>query len=241
MNDESKTNAKEVQINVEPSPHGIVTILHGKALDPQPMKGLDISGGIEAPANFWTNRGKEQNKLKCFVERSNDTIKLTLNEDEPYIGGQVVGKIKLDDECSRFGINTVAIYTSEDLARLIKRNEFLFVDRKQWLTIYNSLVGFKATVEINITDIKEASGDREKATKITVTKTVETSFKLRTRIYGRERVDYTVDLNGEVIGHKVNFYLDSSDLAFIMSESKEKAMDENVKIFHDEEVLVIDK
>ena len=232
---------EDIKIQVIPNAQGLVTILHGKALDPLPLKGLDITGNIETPAAFWKNRGDSQFKGKCYVERTDNTIELTLNEDQPHTKGKVIGKLSLDDECARWGINSENLYTNQDLARLIKKNEFLFVDRDQWLKVYNSLMGFKANIDIAITNIKEASGDREKATKIVVTKEIATSFKLKTRIYGRERATYNVDLNGEVIGHRVDFYLDSSDLAFIMSEAKEKTMDENVKIFRDQEVLVIDK
>ncbi len=245
MNDEKTPNARDENINLypiaDPLGNSTVTILHGKALDPKPLKGLNIVGNIETPAAFWEKRGAQQNKDKCYVERTDDTIELTLNEDQPHTAGKVVGKLILNEECFKWGINQETLYSNQELARLIKKNEYLFIDRAQWLKIYNSLTSFEARIKINIIDIKEASGDREAATKITVEKEVATSFKLRTRIYGRERLEYSVDLNGEVVGQKVNFYLDSSDLAYIMSESKEKALDEHVQIFRDQEVLVIDK
>ena len=234
-------NEQNVKIEVSPNHFGVVTILHGKALDPQPMQGLDISGNIETPQEFWELRGEDFNKQKCFVKRSSRSIELILNEDEPYIMGTIKGTLRLNEECSKWAINEPVVHDHKELARIIKRNEFLFDDREVWLKIYNSLVGFEASINIAIIDVKEASGDREMATKITVKNKVARSFKLKTKIFGKEKVTYEVDLNGEVNGHKVDFYLDSAQLAYLIDEAREKALEENTKIFKDQGVLVIDE
>ena len=233
-------SSEKYQFNVA-TDKGIVTILHGKALDPKSPVPLDISGNIETPSKFWEIRKADFENNNCYVVRSKTGISLIVNENHSVLKGQISGVIKLSEECSRFNINQEHLYTRQDLARLIKANEFLFVNREDWLDVFNSLVDFSGKVELAILDKKHANGDREKALRITVKDGIARKFKLRTKIYGSEREQYTVDLNAEVIGHDVKFYLDSSELAYKMSESEEKLLDEFSECFVNDGVLVIDK
>lgn len=235
-------NVEKYQFNMNvATSDGIVTILHGNALDPKYQIPLVISGNIETPAKFWAIRKDDFDNNNCYVVRSKIGISLIVNENSPVLRGCIDGAIKLNDECSKFLINCEHLYDRQDLARLIKANEFLFTSRTDWLNIYNSLVDFDGKVELAILDKKEANGDREKALKITVKKGIACSFKLKTKIYGSDRVEYSVDLNAEVVGHDVKFYLDSSDLAYKMSESEENLLNEYSDCFVNDGVLVIDK
>ena len=235
----SETNEK-YQFNVA-TKYGIVTILHGKALDPKPPVPLDISGNIETPSKFWAARAEDFENNNCYVVRSKRGLSLIVNENDPLSKGLISGVIQLSEECSKFLINQEHLCDRQSLARLIKANEFLFVSHEDWLAVYNSLVRFEGNVELAILDKKEANGDREKAIKITVNKGIARSFKLKTKIYGSVRQEYTVDLNAEVVGHDVKFYLDSSELAYKMSQSEERLLDEFSECFVDDGVLVIDK
>ena len=85
---------------------------------------------------------------------------------------------------------------------------------------------FESNVQVNLKDIKETSGDIDKALKVTVNNTLPTGFSLKTRTLGLMRQEYFVDLGAEFTGHDVKFYLDSAQLAFMVSEQSEKYLKE---------------
>lgn len=214
-------------------------ILEGKALDPLPPQGIAITGLIDSPASWWKVRKDKLDHDKCHVIVGKDSITLYMNEDDEYTDSYVKGQLYLAEECSQWGINTDVMYDSKQLARTIKANEFLFPDKSEWKVAYNSLMRFESNVQVNLKDIKETSGDIDKALKVTVNNNIVPGFRLCTRIFGMERHEYIVDIGSEFVGHNVKFYLDSSDLALRISEHREELLAKNTKVFIDDGIAVI--
>lgn len=215
-------------------------IFEGEALEQVAPKRVEIFGKIDSPANWWKVRKDKIDKDHCHVIVTDDSIELHMNELSVYEHGLVKGTLKLDHECSAWGINNESIlYDSKVLARMIKASEYLFPDRTEWQVAYNSLMRFESNVQVNLKDIKETSGDIDKALKVTVNNNIASGFKLRTRIFGMEREEYVVDIGSEFVGHNVKFYLDSSDLALRISEQREELIANNTKVFIDDGIAVI--
>jgi len=223
-------NQDQQTFNIFPT-SGEVVIRHGEALPLKEIDLPDIYGKIDTPINYWDLRQANHNVDDCLVVVSDETINLYLNESDPYRSRKVVGILKLDDELTKWGINQDITYGNESLARLVKANQFLFDSKEQWQHVYNSLARFTSNVNLNITNVKETSGDREKAIKITVKNDMPEGFTLKTKIFDNKRHKFYVFLGADVIGHDVKFYLDSPDLALLVSELKDKLINENIKDF----------
>ncbi|KKL98393.1 hypothetical protein LCGC14_1824890 [marine sediment metagenome] len=207
-------------------------ISHGNELPPLPPVRVDISGDIDAPERFWELRSGEYDLKKCHVLVDASSICLVVNEHDPFTKGTVVGKLQLDSECTMWGINNEKVeYDNLSLAKLVKNNQFLFPDKKEWRSLYSSLSNFDANISVNLKNIQATSGDMEKARKVTVKNNLPENFKLKTRLYGQPRETYVVDLGAVVIGQSVSFYLDSSQLAFRLSEMRDQLLQKHCEVF----------
>ncbi len=214
-------------------------ISHSNELEPRPPVKVDITGDIDAPQRYWEKRKEDYDHHKCHVLVRDYAIKLVLNEDDPFRNGSITGRLTLDPECSIWGINHEGTeYDNLSLAKLIKNNQFLFADKKEWSNMFNSLIQFDANISVNLKNIQETSGDMEKARKITVTNNIPKKFVLKTRIYGQTREEYVVELGAIVQGQSVNFYLDSSQLAFRLSEMKDELLKKYSEIFIKDLVII---
>lgn len=230
---------KYIQVQTDKGVSELI-IREGKALDVQPPRSIELIGKIDAPASWWKVRKDKVDKDKCHVIVTHNDITLHINEDSHYEHGYISGRLALDRECSQFAINDPDMLTdSKTLARKLKANEFLFPERQQWVDLVSALMRFESNVQVNIRDVKETSGDIDKALKVTVQNQVPNDFKLKTRLYGSERHEYTVELGAEFQSHMVKFYMDSSELAFMLSTQAEKLINDNVKIFEDDGIAII--
>ncbi len=228
-----------IQVQVPESTHQI-EILEGQALNPQPPRRVEIIGKINAPAAWWKVRKDKVNINKCHVLVTSDDITLHIEEDDFYRHSYISGKLRVDDECARWGINNEqTMYEPKMLARLIKANEFLFAKREEWAAMVGALMRFESNVQVNLKDIKETNGDIDRALKVTVNNSVPQAFQLNTRIYDAKRYTYMVEVGAEFVGHQVKFYLDSADLAFMMAKQGEELINSNIKVFTEDEIPII--
>jgi hypothetical protein len=166
-------------------------------------------------------------------------ITLHIDEDDYYRHSTIAGRLDLDGECQRWRINSDVLYDPKELARMAKANEFLFANREEWVELVSCMMRFESNVQVSLKDIKETNGDLDRALKVTVSNKVIKAFKLKTRIFGTKRHEYTVELGAEFTGHQVKFYLDSADLAFMIAKQSEELLNENVKAFKDSGVPII--
>jgi hypothetical protein len=217
-----------------------INIYEGKALEPRPPVKIELFGLIDSPQEFYLKRKHTLDKDTCYVLVDDNGIKFVFNDKDPWESGYVQGVLKMSVECQQWGINNEnVLYQAKELARLIKKNEYLFDKKEEWTAIYNALMRFNANVKINLTDVKTTEGDMEKAYKVTIEKNIPKGFTLNTKIFGSEKHKYWVDLGSEFISKEVKFYLDSSDLAFMISQLTEKYLKDYVKEFEKDEIPII--
>lgn len=190
----------ETKVNVTVTePAQVVTILHGKALDPQEPRVVNIVGNIDAPKRYLQIRSDNGKNFRSHILVSQDDLSITLivDETDPF-GAVIAGQLKFSKEFRLFEINTGKRFTTFDLAALIRMNRTYFESQDYAKKLVNDLQNFKAKVD------KELEASDDKRGNITMKKiqavssNIPDSFKLNIPVFKGlpiETIEVEIDID----------------------------------------------
>lgn len=196
-----------------PEGQNTLTLLQGQAprqLDQQPPIKVNITGTIKAPLRFLEQRVKDidQHKAHIFVNRDTLSITLTINEDDVYKEGKVVGKLKLSNIFERLGINTDKEWEPEQLGQFLKLNRTYFADRDENNSVVNALKTFTAKVNQDVQRESQQNGNKAFTFRQAVDSNIPKSFKMTLPVVsGGEYVEIDVETYASVDGSRVTIAL----------------------------------
>ncbi len=156
----------ENQIVLKPvvQDNGTITILTGKALTPEAVVGITITGCDIKSVYEYLEKGILNSLFKerdCMVVVSKDDISMQLlvnsTTEHP---SKVFGKIEIEKDLEQFQINTGTNWNPYKLADLIRQNKGLFHDN-EFVNLVKQLTSIEAKVQTNV----EAKRDLSSANK----------------------------------------------------------------------------
>ena len=161
-----------------------------KAPNPLPTKEplkTKISGVISTPFDWLEKRVDtiDQKHANILVDRENMSITLTVNEDDDYKKGTVIGKVEFTDIFKKTKINNSTDgWVPDRLGQFLRLNRGIAnVDRNEWSKLVSALKSFKATVQSNIEKTRDSSGSRSDIFQMTVQSELPKSFQVNIPIF----------------------------------------------------------
>ena len=176
---------------------GVLTIVHKNGLDEIAPANLKLSGVIGCVHEFIRQRSTrfDHKQAHVIVNRENMTLRFVCAETDAREKAEVIGKIELSDEFSRWKINTGESWTPFELADFIRMNRSCFESKEVAASLVKQLRDFKAKVE---RDIEMAKDDRANYTAKriqAVNSNLPESFTLNVKLFkGMERKGVNVEI-----------------------------------------------
>lgn len=224
---------KEVNLTL-PAGTTEFTLREGKALDQRPPdKALTISGTLQAPWQFLTN------KKDVFVAKSahvriykdKGILELVINETDPLSCHTITGTLKKDASLDAFQINTTKRYTVSEFLRFIKVNRYFFADPADNSALVNSLQKWNAEITTIIAQHNTNDGNSLMLLEKKVGKVeLVTEFNLFIPIYqGYPKQKFKVEIGLDPKANAIDLFLISDDLFELENTLREKYLAEELK------------
>lgn len=210
---------------------GELIIRQGDALPQLQKRDIQITGNINSPFIWYIGKKDNYDWKNSFVlyDRVNHTIKLIIGDHSPITRVEVTGKIEMDSNLQKFGINRVRKTTLKEMVSLIKMNRIHFLDRDANMKLVSNLKKFKARVTQEIEDGNDFKGNKKQLFEQKVTADLDLDFKLHIPLFkGSEKMSFSVDINFDITDGSTMFWLESVDMNELIEKHSQEIMGEEL-------------
>ena len=210
-----------------------IVIRKGEALPLREKNKVQISGSISAPRLFFEKRNADHESKWCHVlySKNEQKIKLVVDEEDK-LGKDVTGVLEMNTDFKDFGINSMKMYTVQELMQFLKLRKFFFDDRDQNVTIVTNLQKFKASITTQIEQEKSNQGNQKKVLDIKVDSNIPLNFVLSMPIFkGFDNYKFAVEICYDVRDNSAILWLESVELAELMASETARIITEELKSF----------
>jgi hypothetical protein len=174
--------SKNIEITVADGVKELV-IREGKANDVHIPNGIEIGQcTIDAVREYLSKEGVESEEIP------NSLIWYSTDVEEPFIQlnyairkekkDDIHGKLSMDPDLKKFGINSGGQFTTHALANFIRLNRHYFETKDQAMSLVKELQNFKAKVDKEIEKANDNRGNAALSIKQTVISNVPLDFTL---------------------------------------------------------------
>lgn len=214
-----------------------VIIREGQAvteLEPKAPIKTDLQGVIGVPAEYLKKRVKTeqftQERSALIVDRENISLKLIINENDPYERGEIVGKLAFHPKFKEFGINTGKVWTPAELGLFFKMNKSFFSDLKSNMGLVSQLMNFTGTVNNKIERSVKENGNQTDNFSQVVNSNLPPVFSLTIPIFkGMPAETLEVETFAKISGREVQFVLLSPGANQALEEIRDNAIDNELE------------
>lgn len=214
-----------------------VIIREGQAvteLEPKAPIKTDLQGVIGVPAEYLKKRVKTeqftQERSALIVDRENISLKLIINENDPYERGEIVGKLAFHPKFKEFGINTGKVWTPAELGLFFKMNKSFFPDLKSNMDLVSQLMNFTGTVNNKIERSVKENGNQTDNFSQVVNSNLPPVFSLTIPIFkGWPAETLEVETFAKISGREVQFVLLSPGANQALEEIRDNAIDNELE------------
>lgn len=179
----------------------------------EPLK-CDLTGTIEAPANWLEKRAGEFDgkKMYAIVDRENLKICLVVNETDGRNKRTIIGKAELSDVFLGFRINDNEGWKPSKLGQFIRLHRSFFEDKKVAAELVAKLKKFSASVKSKLDKAQDRNGSMQVAYEQEVTSNLPTDFKVSLPIFkGRPKQLIEIEIDHYIQGAECYLQLFSPD------------------------------
>lgn len=234
---ETQSNKVEVHIDNYTGSKPVEVIFRegvaGKALDEKAPLSIDVTGVITNPVSWLEKRVDliDQHNANVLVERDEMKITLTVNEDEPYLKAQIIGKAEFSKIFIDFGINDPQKgWTPAKLGQFLRLNRALFNDKEECMKLVSSLKNFTAKAKSEIEKQRDPSGSRADVYRTQVESNLPKSFTICLPIFkGKEKTTIDVEFDHYLSEGEVFLQLVSPGAKEMADEWKDRVIDDEIR------------
>jgi len=217
--------SEEIKINVS-GEKSTLEILRGEALPQREPNSVQIDGLISAPFEYLEKRQPEQKSAYLVVDRAVGLLTLTADERSPY-KDVISGKLRINPEFDKFGINTGKNYDTFELADFIKMNRYYFSDKNVAMKLVSDLKNFKANVSKEIENSNNDRGNTRLLQSQVVDSNIPEAFDIVIPIFkGQPEQTFRVEIN--IDARDFSCTLISPDANDLMNDFRDKAINEQI-------------
>ena len=164
-----------------------------------------------------------------IVNGGSRTIELRADDTNHY-GATVVGKLAVNPDLKKFGINSDSMYGSNDLISLLKINRVFFEDRDACTALVKKLMNLKVESSNLMVKNSDNKGNAEAHLKRTVESTHDYDFKLSMPVFvGQEKQTFFVEVCMDVSDGGIRFWLESAELMELLHDQAEHIISQQVE------------
>jgi len=203
-------------------------ILQGDATPrKEPIK-VNIEGLITAPLDYLNKRKDVIEPLKShlIVNTSDGKIILVVNEKDHY-QDTISGKLKMNPDFEKFGINTGKSRDTFELADFIKMNRYFFSDKNVAMKLVSELKNFKAKVDKEIEMSDNDRGNTRLLQNQVVESNIPEAFDVVVPIF-KGQPDQKIKVEINIDARNFECSLISPDANDIINEVRSKLIGEQV-------------
>ena len=240
------------EVNIESEDGKIeITHLEGRLPEPLPLhekKRYVVAGTIDAPAAYlktkhrfnadW-NDDSSKNMDNIVVHFSSDGSITLFENPNDDLADKVTGELRVNPIFAKLGINSQDTnYDIEGLRKAIRGAMNLFPSAGAYKATMTALQDVKMRVNSEYTNERSNTAN-VKGSAHRLTDEWNHKFEIKAPIHvGTEPQSITIDILVDV-SSTPRFYLESIELVFAEHEQREKIIDENLAVFHAENITVI--
>jgi hypothetical protein len=219
----------------------VLEIRTGEALPLKEPKSVAITGTLMSPIEYYNVRHKFLKKENCHVLYSYEEmfIKLVCEETSAY-SAVITGRLKVNKDLEKFGINQSKTREIKDLKQFLKMNKFFFADQNENLKIVSNLEKFNANIESTIGEYADDRGNKKHTYEAKVSSNLDLSFVLEMPVFvGYPNYKFKIDICFDVRDKGVSVWLESSELLQIMTEDPQRLITEAIYKFNESIIDVV--
>lgn len=207
--------------------------------------GIETSGAITAPGDFFRAKYKAGDKLtnENVIFRYTDML-VKYNMEEGTIeflediastnaSSRVNGKLRMNKDLKALSINTQKVYTSQQLADVLKFNRLLFDNSDDCMNIVSKLKKFSAQISTQIVNSNDNQGNKNLTFAQNVATELNLSFVLHCDIFTGiySNVKFKVDIEFDLRDKTIEFWLVSTELKELIDQRTKDIIDDQLISF----------
>ena len=233
---------EKLQINFAPGMEKAELILR-EGVAPEKLKQLapvktEILGTIGTVSEYLKKRVSvgqfEQRDCHILVDREHITIKLVINEADPYKRGVVVGSLQIHPKFKEFGINSSEEWTPSELGLFLKMNRVFFPDRNVNMSLVSTLMNYTAEINSKVERAVKECGSRIDSYAQIVNSNLPKSFVINIPLFkGMQPEVIEVETFAKVDGRDVKFVLMSPGAQMSLEDIRDKVIDEQISLIRE--------
>lgn len=204
-------------MQITPDEHGVVTVLYGNALDPEPKRSVLLSGTIGSVLDFCAKRKDDlaeiKNKVHAILNREKLSILLVTDEDEQK-RYEITGTLRLVNELQKLGINNGTAWPAKTLASSLKQQRWLFRSQQEQAALITALTNVEVKVNHLFKEADDFRGNKAHEKTQQIKTDIPLEFVLVSPIAeGEDKEQFTIEIELDVVnGSDVRLYLVSPQL-----------------------------
>jgi hypothetical protein len=223
-------------IEVNPQTPGEYLIRVGDALAPKAPLNIKIEGILSAPADFLAGK-KEEYKPELahlLIDRDNQTLKLVLDEYDPYSRDEITGSLKDNVELEKWNINTAKRWTVGEFLQFVRERKMWFAKPEDQVALLKGLQTWKVNVDREIKIFNDNKGNSTDSVETVVSKVQGLVYKFNLSIpvfKGYDKKKFTVEIGLDPKATTVDIYLYSDELYQLRIDERDRLFAFELKKF----------
>jgi hypothetical protein len=215
-----------------------IVIRKGQALEAKAPKSINLSGTLQAPAQWLEGKLSVLDPVKChiIIKKDEGSIKLAINDTDAYTTTEITGSLSRDKQLQLFAINTERRWTIQEFLKFIKTMRYYFADKAAHSALVESIQKWSVKIERVIVEHNDNKGNSnfQLETKVQAVDGLIQRFDLSIPLFqGYQKVKFTVEIGLDPKNTAVSIYLFSDELIELEIIQRESILNDELKKFDD--------
>jgi hypothetical protein len=228
-----------LNVKIEKLDGPTLTVLQGESRKVKyPLK-VEVVADISAPYEFWAKRKEDYKDIfrKCHLLVDRQALKLILvvNEEDPEDRKTVVGRLVVNPDFEKFGINTSKQWVPAQLSTFFKMNRYFFPNKEDNGALVSVLNKFTGNINTAFEAIDDRRGNTKDSKQTILNSNIPAGFDLMIPLFvGQKAQLIKVEFEMYVDGQDVIVILVSPEAKETMLSLRDSELDTQVAKFADE-------
>lgn len=226
-----------------------LTVREGKALELKPPEKIELSGDIKTVRSFvekrkgiseFTDSLQEIDPDRAVVTVDKDNLSIEIDLDpENFYSTVITGRLELNPELLKFGIDTGKKYTQTELIKLLRRSKRWFSDSATHEALLKAYMALDVKVTTDLkNDAPDNRGNRYNSFEKKITANIPEDFILNVPIFkGQDYKKFRVEIILDSTDGSTKFWFESVELEELISIESDAILNKELEACADYVVI----
>ncbi|MDV7394403.1 hypothetical protein RZS08_23675, partial [Arthrospira platensis SPKY1] len=146
----------------------------------------------------------------------------------------MTGELRMAKEFDALWINQDKSRSPKDLAKILRRYQYLFSNKEEGMKIISDLMSFTGTVKAQVESTRDDRGNRKNSVTVSVESNIPIQFNMTLPIFeGIEKGRLRIEILLEAQGQSVDCFLQSLEAFELIEAGTNHIIDEEVEPFNE--------